>query len=272
MNMKPILIGMVTAMAAFAAIAEAPVTATMSERVDRLEKMISEQSGYAVQANLQEMRDEIQTLRGMLEVQQFELDKLKESQKSLYADLDKRLSGSDVTATAPSAAAKAMGPSGAASVSAGSPSLPVPGNQLMGGGNIAPIPGAPTEAETKQYEAAYVMLTEQKYSAAIPALKEYIKTYPDGQYVASAYYWLGETQTIADDLDQAKVAFQTVIDKYPSSPKVVDATLKLGMVYEDAGQYDKALAMFKQVIAKYPNTPQARLANERIQQIDNINR
>ena len=246
MKVHSILLGMAgLTMAASAAMAEPPpVTDTMSARVDRLEKMMNSQSNYQVQSSLQEMRDEIQSLRGMLEVQQFELDKLKGQQEQL-------LRGAGAAPT-PATAASTVAP---------------PGKM-----NMTPVPGAVSDAETKQYEAAYVLLTEQKYSAAIPALEGYIQSYPNGQYVASAYYWLGETQTIANDLDEAKKAFQTVIDKYPTSPKVVDASLKLAMVYEDAGQYDKALTLFKDVQEKYPNTPQAKLAHERIQQISNIDR
>ena len=244
MKFHSIFLGMAgLTMAASAAMAEPPpVTDTMSARVDRLEKMMNAQSNYQVQSNLQEMRDEIQSLRGMLEVQQFELDKLKAQQEQVMRN----------GASAPTPAAATVTP---------------PGKM-----NMTPVPGAVSDAETKQYEAAYVLLSEQKYSAAIPALQGYIDSYPNGQYVASAYYWLGETQTIANDLDEAKKAFQTVIDKYPTSPKVVDASLKLAMVYEDAGQYDKALVLFKDVQDKYPNTPQAKLANERIQQISNIDR
>lgn len=247
MKYHSILIGMVGfTMAVSTAMAEPPVTDTLSVRVERLEKMMSTQNNYQLQSSLQEIRDELQNLRGMLEVQQFELEKLKEHQQQQYADLDHRIKGG--TATPASTATGKMTPSAAAT------------------------PGVASDAETKAYEAAYVMLTEQKYGAAIPALQNYIQTYPDGQYIASAYYWLGETQTIADDLDQAKKAFQTVIDKYPNSPKVVDASLKLAMVYEDAGQYDRALQLFEDVRTKYPNTPQAKLAGERIQQIQNIDR
>ncbi|MFI4956305.1 MAG: tol-pal system protein YbgF [Gammaproteobacteria bacterium] len=244
MKFQSILLGMVgLTMAVSAAMAEPPpVTDTMSARVDRLEKMMNAQSNYQVQTSLQEMRDELQSLRGMLEVQQFELDKLKDQQQQLMRN----------AASAPAASNVAVAP---------------PGKM-----NMTPVPGAVSDAETKQYEAAYVLLTEQKYSSAIPALESYIQSYPNGQYTASAYYWLGETQTIANDLDEAKRAFQTVIDKYPTSPKVVDASLKLAMVYEDAGQYDKALALFQDVKTKYPNTPQAKLASERIQQISNIDR
>ncbi len=242
MKLNAILIGMVViTMAAPAAMAEAMVTAPMSDRVDRLEKMMNAQSGYQMQKDLQDIRDEIQNLRGMLEVQQFEIQKLKERQEALSAQMGK----GTVTAVSPTPTA------------APAPAAPVP---------------VPPEAETKAYQSAYVLLTEQKYSAAIPALQDYINAYPNGQYVASAYYWLGETQTIANDLEEAKKAFQTVIDRYPTSPKAVDALLKLGMVYEDAGQYDKALELFQQVLTKYPNTPQARLAQDRTVQIQNINR
>lgn len=248
MKVNAILIGMVgLTMAASAAMAEPPVTDTLSVRVDRLERMMSSQNSQQLQSSLQDLHEELQTLRGMVEVQQFELQKLKDLQQQQYADLDQRIK-TGVSATAPAAqlGTTVKAPAG--------------------------VPGAVSDAETKQYEAAYVMLTEQKYSAAIPALQAYIQDYPNGQYIASAYYWLGETQTIADDLDDAKKAFQTVIDKYPNSPKVVDASLKLAMVYEDGGQYDKALQLFEDVKQKYPNTPQAKLASERIQQIQNIDR
>ena len=243
-------------MAASAAMAKPPVTDSISVRVDRLEKAIGSQSNYQVQSAIQEMHDEIQALRGTLEVTTFELQKLKELQQQQYADLDQRLKG------------------GGAVAATGTPSISATdsGKMMKTPMAGAAVPGTATAAETKQYEAAYVMLTEQKYSAAIPALQAYIQDYPDGQYIASAYYWLGETQTIADDLGEAKKAFQTVIDKYPNSPKVVDASLKLAMVYEDGGQYDKALQLFEDVKQKFPNTPQAKLAGERIQQIHNIDR
>lgn len=242
--MRPLhVLGCGLTMVTSVAMAQAPVSMPLSDRVDRLEQLVESSGGYSLQGDLNALREEIQQLRGMVEVNQHEVQQLVERQRELYNDLDARITA--LQGGAPRSTSNAFSKEDAAMV---------------------------VSDEKSTYDAAYQLLSQQKYSQAVEGFERYVKTYPNGEYAANAYYWLGEAEVIANDLDNAKRAFQVVLDKYPDSPKAPDALLKLGFVYEDAGQYDKALEILNQVIQKYPQSPQARWAEQHKQQINNIAR
>ncbi len=196
-------------------------------------------SNYNESQQLQAIQDELQTLRGMLEVTQHELEALQTHQRDLYADLDQRIAeirqelGKDTTASQPAAVA----------------------------------PSASIDQDQAAYQAAYELVQSQDYPAAIEAFNAYLTSYPEGQYTANAHYWLGESHAIGDDLSKAEYAFKTVVEQYPLHQKAADAMLKLGYVYDAAGNKEKALSTLTEVKQKYPNSSVSRLAEQRLIQI-----
>lgn len=243
MNKYALILCVATTLAAPAAMGAAVVTEPMSDRVDRLEKLLDGQTSYEVHEQMQRLQEELQTLRGVIEVNEHEIAQLKQRQRELYADLDSRIV--ELNQGVASADTK--------------PTLTK--------GTAKPAKADKADTDLDSYQSAYDLLKNQHYADAIKAFDKHVKRYPEGEYTPNAYYWLGETHIIHDDLEAAKKAFESVLAQYPDHQKAGDAMLKLGFVYDAAGQTDKAVKTLNQVKDKYPNSSVARLADQRLVQI-----
>jgi tol-pal system protein YbgF len=224
-------------MAAQAAMGAAPVVDPSTDRLDRLEQQVTNSAAESLPDQIRILQEELQALRGKVEVNEHEINQLKDRQRDLYSDLDSRIN--ELKAGSPPAV----------------PAAP------------AGVKPAASNAEQTLYNSAYDLMQDKQYDEAIAAFNQYLKTYPKGRFAPNAYYWMGETQLMGKELDAAKVAFQNILTQFPTHQKAADALLKLGYVYDAAGQKDKAIKTFNDVTQKYPGSSLARIAESRIQNI-----
>jgi len=208
---------------------------------------------------LQQMQDEIAQLRGALEVQQNEIQRLKQESLERYQDLDKRLSGG-VAASAPtdqnSSAAGAINASG----------VPV---QPVAGQAPAPASAEPADPAKEKlfYEAAFDLIKAKDFDKASQAFAAFLRKYPNSQYAGNAQYWLGEVNLAQGDLQGAGQSFARVSQAYPSHAKVPDSLFKLADVEQRLGNTQKAKGILQQVIAQYPGSSAAQLAQRDLQRL-----
>lgn len=102
---------------------------------------------------------------------------------------------------------------------------------------------------------------------AIGALQQFIKQYPNSQYLSNANYWLGQLNYRQNKKEEASYYFANVVKKYPKSSKAAESMFKVGLILQEEGEQDKANLVFEQVIAKYPhNTKIVDSAKERLKQ------
>lgn len=195
---------------------------------------------------LQQMQQEIATLRGMLEEQQHRITRLEEDSKDRFQALDSRISQND-TAAIDKEQERAE---------------PGRGSQQQ----VASQPGDP-EKEQQFYEAAYSLIQARDFERARQAFVAFLGRYPQGKFAANAHYWLGEIGLVQDDLQAAGKAFATVINDWPEHGKVPDSTYKLATVEQRLGRYERAAAMFRQVVEQFPDSSAASLARRELQRM-----
>ncbi|WP_252179409.1 tol-pal system protein YbgF [Endozoicomonas sp. 4G] len=187
---------------------------------------------------LDELRQEIMTLRGQVEEQAYQINQLQKENRDRYLDLDRRITRlGDTSDKAPATA----------------------------GGFPVTLPKKPVAAksdsrEEAAYQSAFALIKEKQFDEAVPALKKLLKDYPKGQFSDNAQYWLGEVQMAQGKYQEAQSDFQVLIDSYPDSSKVPDATYKLGRVLDLQGEKDAARKHFESVISQYPGSSAARLS------------
>ena len=198
---------------------------------------------------LQQMQEEIAQLRGMLEEQQNQIQRLEQQGLERYKDLESRLSGSASAGNQPSTAAAEL-------TGAGS------------GANAAPTqaaaPAGDPAKEKLYYDAAFDLIKAKDFDKASQAFGAFLRKYPNSQYAGNAQYWLGEVNLAKGDLHSAGQAFAKVSQAYPQHSKVPDSLYKLADVELRLGNRDKAQGILKQVIAQYPNSSAAQLAQRQL--------
>jgi len=215
--------------------------ATTGRPGDRLQGT-ADPAGLLYQLEL--LRVEVQELRGLVEDQAHRLERLRDEQKDRYLDLDRRLTRLTERGSLPAGAVADLdvGTSGAASAN----------NDSGGDGGQA--------EEQVAYQAAFDLIRNKRYDEAVTALSQFIDDYPRGEYVANAYYWLGEVQVVKANYQEALTAFGTLLEQFSQHRKVPDAKYKLGKVYAELGDQAKAQKLLKEVVSQYPKSSAAKLA------------
>lgn len=198
---------------------------------------------------LQQMQQDIAQLRGTLEEQQNEIQRLKQEGLERYQDLDRRLAGATSAPTTQNSAAGAIDAGGA-------PSAPAAAANAE--------PGDPAK-EKVYYDAAFDLIKAKDFEKASQAFNAFLRKYPSSQYAGNAQYWLGEVNLAKGDLQGAGQAFAKVSATYPNHPKVPDSLYKLADVERRLGNTDKARTALQQVIAQYPGSSAAQLAQRDLQ-------
>jgi len=220
---------------------------------------------------VQELQDEVRTLRGMLEEQARELDNLKRRQRDQYLDLDQRINavrGSQPMQ--PGAGSYAAQPEPQAVPPRDEPEVRDPmvsPSEVAGIGepNVqSQAVAASPEAEKAAYDRAFQALKELRYADAAEEFQSFLQRYPNSEYADNAQYWLGESYYVTRNYDIALTAFQDLLDRFPESPKAPDALLKVGYTHYELEQWDSARAALTQVQEKFPDSTLSRLAENRL--------
>lgn len=245
----------------------APAALSAEQRLNRLENLLSNQVLMEQSQRLGQIQQELTSLRGLLETQAHQLGMIKQRQRNLYQDMDRRLNdleiqGGGVALSSNEAMATALP---AASSSVPPPSAAI-GPVSIGSAIAAPQPQADKNGKSA-YSLAFNTLKEGKYQQAILAFKAFQQAYPESIYGANAQYWLGEAYSVTREYQTALGEFQKVISQYPKSSKVEGAMLKLGYTYYEMRDWTSAKAALDAVIEKFPGTTVTRKAKERLQRM-----
>ena len=248
--------------------------------------------GADVVFQVQQLQEEVRELRGLVEQQAAEIDRLKQQQRDQYLDLDDRISDlTDGSAPVPEQAADPVeddrngmseadmadesgqapdsgiadadveppevdsDPSGPASISG----VDQPDSQMD---EVAPAIG--NEDDKARYDAAFQHLRDLRYAQAADAFSDFLDDYPDSEYADNAQYWLGESYYVTGNYDLALDAFDRLLDDFPNSPKTADALLKIGYTQYELENWSQARTALEAVKNRYPDTTLARLADNRL--------
>lgn len=229
---------------------------------------------------IQGMKQEIQELRGQLDVQNHEMKLLQQQQLSFYKDLDGRLRTTAANpvaqATTPTNKELALalptvkGPeSTPASGLAASKTLAQPDKAVSAAVVVNPSRNNPAD-EQIAYLAAYDLVKNKRYDEALVAMQNFVVQYPKGGYTANAQYWLGELYMVNKNYSQAITHFEVVLKHFPTSSKAAACSLKIGYALAASGKEPEASQRLKDVIKNFPDTPTAQLAAAKLRSLTTI--
>jgi tol-pal system protein YbgF len=195
----------------------------------RLDNKADKTGALDLNSQNEQLRQEIQKLRGQVEVLTNELANTQQRQKDFYVDLDNRLRKLE------------------------------PQKTTIDGKEATIQPG-----EQSVYDAALALFKGGDYRGAASAFIDFLRRYPQSGYAASAQYWLGNTYYAQRDYRNAINAQQLVAKNYPDSPKVPDALLNIASCYIELKDKPAAKKALQNVIANYPDSQAAQTAKERL--------
>lgn len=220
------------------------------QRIQRLERMMDSDVLHEQRQTMMSLRDETAALREQIEQQEYELESMKQRQRNLYLDMDRRINN-----------AEAGGRNGAKAAA------PVPPPNTSSGKIAVPVVVAGDKDGQEAYSKAFALLKEGQYEQSITLFEAFKTNYPDSKYADNAQYWLGEANYVSRDYKKALTEFQQLIAQYPESSKNSGARLKIGYVYFELKNWSAATEALQQVISLYPDTTVAKKANERLQRM-----
>lgn len=249
-----IVIGLVFEASVYAREVDVISMMSVKQRLERMERLVSSEVLMEQAQQMEMLREEITELREQIDQQSYGLDTIRQRQRSLYLDMDRRLqsveTGSGISGTTP-------------------PPVPPPvsgGVSHAGSGNnaVVPVPSGEDKNGKASYDKAFSLLKDGRYKQSLTAFGDFIKNYPESKYADNAQYWLGEANYAYRQYKQALSEFQSLIAKYPDSLKIPGARLKIGYVYYELKNWSAARESLQQVIQLFPEANVAKKAQERL--------
>lgn len=244
---------------------------TMEQRLQRIERILQNQSLADLVLQVQQLRQEVRQLRGDLEEQKYNMDGMSRRQRDLYVDIDQRLSriqsGGAMSPTPQPVTTPVTPPP--ASVAGGQTATvsPEPPPEVPANAATARVTPPDAKKESEAYQAAFNLLKQGRYGESITAFSGFLRDYPGGEYEDNAQYWLAEASYVNRDFDTALGEFTKIMENYPDSPKVPGAMLKIGYIQYEKKNWAGTRNILKELIDNFPATTESRLAQKRLQRL-----
>ncbi len=236
----------------------------------------------------QQLRAELQALRGIVEEQGFELRKLQRDALNRYTSNDERLTalegGASASSNLPTQAP--LSPSISNSQRDVSSSVSSTDNTVTTRESVDDFVGERSSlnnlqtsnrrgslqpavlSEQQLYQMAYDSVINSDFERSIAEFDQYMSVYPTGRFVTNAHYWKGQAYLYLERYGEAKESYEIILNRYEDSAKLADAMYGLGLAYQGLGNVTQARQLLNEIKRRFPNTGVANLADTKLLQLD----
>ena len=236
----------------------------------------------------QQLRAELQSLRGIVEEQGFELRKLQRDALNRYTSNDERLTalegGASASSNLPTQAP--LSPSISNSQRDLSSSVSSTDNAVTARESVDDFVGERSSlnnlqtsnrrgslqpavlSEQQLYQMAYDSVINSDFERSIAEFDQYMNVYPSGRFVTNAHYWKGQAYLYLERYSEAKESYEIILNRYEDSAKLADAMYGLGLAYQGLGNVTQARQLLNEIKRRFPNTGVANLADTKLLQLD----
>ena len=237
-----------------------------SERLDAIERKLEARGLLDMFARMEQLQQDLQELRGELEVQSHMLKDMQRRQREQYLDIDRRLQQQENPSVG--GAPAATGGTATPPPMTTAPVYVPPTTPPVRKPPVAPVPGSMEQiGEQAEYDTALATLREGRYPEAAQAFKKFLADHPGSTYADNASYWLGEAYYVTRNFDKAQGAFQNLVDTFPQSAKVSGSRLKIAYIHYEKKDWAAARKELTALVSEYPDTTVSRQAQERLQRM-----
>ena len=117
------------------------------------------------------------------------------------------------------------------------------------------------------YNMARRAFDEGKLEAARQGFEELLKNYPKSSQADNAQFWIGETYYREKWFEKAILEYQKVIENYPRGNKVPASRLKQGFAFSNLGDNANSRIILQELIKKHPHSNEAKIAGKKLKKI-----
>ncbi len=118
--------------------------------------------------------------------------------------------------------------------------------------------------EEALFNLGLIYFEEAEYAKSRERLVRLLNEYPGGEHTGTAFYWIGESYSKEEHLEDAIDFLQkAVVDKQGNRYKDY-SIYTLASVYERTGDYNNAVKYYDDLLTRYPESPLATQAQIRI--------
>ncbi len=204
---------------------------------------------------LEQLRQETQALRGLMEELSFQLQEMSQDQKQRYLDLDERL-GELVRVQRDAQTA--------VSTAGGAPAPVVIGGTV----STASESNAPSVSDQDAYNQAFELIRAREFDQALNAMANFIQTYPDSPLVLDARFWRGQVFDVQGQDANAIEEFRNLTQLAPDYRRILQVKVKLGKLLVKNQDLQGGRAILQEVINQAPESVEAGLAQRELEAIN----
>jgi tol-pal system protein YbgF len=223
----------------------------LEQRILSIENVIKSQGLMDLLSQIDRLNEELNKVKGELEVAQHHIDVSQQRQKDLYADTDGRLRKLEA---------------GNSSATNTATEIKEPQAQV----NSTNTTPAESSAESKAFEGAQALLQAGKYKDAFDAFDKFLQGYANSKQVPNAQYGLGYAQFSLKNYKAAIATQQKLISQFPDSLKVPDAKFNIANCQIQLSDIEGAKKSLRDLIAQHPTSELVPNAKRRLAVLESI--
>jgi tol-pal system protein YbgF len=223
----------------------------LEQRILSIENVIKSQGLMDLLSQIDRLNEELNKVKGDLEVAQHNIEVSQKRQKDLYADTDGRLRKLE---------------SGTVAVATPATENKEPPAQVS---NTSTTP-AEASAELKAFDGAQALLQATKYKDAFDAFDKFLQNYSNSKNVPNAQYGLGFSQFSLKNYKAAIATQQKLISQFPESTKVPDALFNIANCQIQLSDIEGAKKSLRDLIAQHPTSELIPNAKRRLAVLESI--
>ena len=108
------------------------------------------------------------------------------------------------------------------------------------------------------------LVEDGRFAEASEKLRYLILSFPEGNFIGDALFWLGEIYFLQENYIDSSDSFIELISTYEDHSRIPDANFKLGMISLRSEDSNKAKEYFNYLINNYPDSGAGILAAEEL--------
>ena len=205
---------------------------------------------------IEQLRQETQALRGLMEELSYQLGQMSSDQKTRYLDLDQRLG--ELVRIQKEAVVAVPTQGGTAVVL--DPATP---DDTTGQGVQAAA--APEISAQDAYNSAFQLIRERQFDDALAAMESFTQAYPDSELVLDARFWRGQVFDVLGRDQEAIEAFKSITLDAPDYRRILQVKVKLGKLLVKNQDLMNGRKILQEVITQAPESVEAGLASRELE-------